>query len=376
MAEDNTSAATEQAEAPPAEAAPQEDTSIQKVTLGILGFCAFMLVWYLVGDRYTPYTDQARVTGYIVPVVPRVSGNVVEVNVGVNARVEAGSVLLRIDPSDYEIAVQQAEARLEQVTQELGGGIEELTVAQASLSQAITQRDYVIAQSKRVFELEKEGVLPATDGDKARAEVEKSRADVESARARLDQVQQRIGDQSEDNAYLQEAMAALEDARLDLARTEIRAPSNGGVTSVNVGVGNYANAGQAIMTFVSSETVWIEAYLRENSLGNVKPGNPVEIALDSAPGRIFHGEVVSTGFAVDWKNAASAGQVQSVSSENTWLRDAQRFPVIIRFDRESARGLLRAGGQADVIIYTSGNWITNALAWVWMRFITLMSYAY
>ena len=108
----------------------------------------------------------------------------------------------------------------------------------------------------------------------------------------------------------------------------------------------------------------------------MKPGNPVEIALDSAPGRIFHGEVVSTGFAVDWKNAADAGRLQSVSSENSWLRDAQRFPVIIRFNDESARGMLRAGGQADITVYTSGNWITNALAWLWMRFITIMSYAY
>ncbi len=364
---------------PQTEASEQarEDTSIQKITLGVLGLCAFMLVWYLVGDRYTPYTDQARVTGHIIPVVPRVAGNVVLVNVDVNTRVSAGDVLLQIDPSDYQLAVDQAEARLQQVTQELGGGIEELTVAQASLSQAITQRDYVIAQAARVFELEKRGVLPVTDGDKARAEIEKTKADVESARARLQQVQQRIGVQSEDNAYLQEALAALEDARLDLARTELRAPSDGAVTSVNIAVGNYANSGQAMMTFVSAEDVWIEAYMRENSLGNVKPGDPVEIALDSAPGRIFHGEVVSTGYAVNWKNAASSGQVQSVNADSSWLRDAQRFPVIIRFeDRAEARGLLRSGGQADVTVYTSGNWITNALAWLWMRFITIMSYAY
>ena len=354
-----------------------EDTSIQKITVGVLGLCAFMLVWYLVGDRYTPYTDQARVTGNIIPVVPRVAGNVVAVNVDVNTRVSAGDVILQIDPSDYQIAVEQAQARLQQVTQELGGGIEELTVAQASLSQAITQRDYVIAQSARVFELEKRGVLPVTDGDKARAEIEKSKADVESARARLQQVQQRIGDQSEDNAYLQEALAAIEDARLDLARTELRAPSDGAVTSVNIAVGNFANAGQAIMTFVSAEDVWIEAYMRENSLGNIKAGDPVEIALDSAPGRIFEGEVVSTGFAVDWKNATDTGKVQSISTDSSWLRDAQRFPVIIRFkEREEARGLLRSGGQADVTVYTSGNWITNTLAWLWMRFITIMSYAY
>ena len=130
------------------------------------------------------------------------------------------------------------------------------------------------------------------------------------------------------------------------------------------------------MTFVSSENVWVEAYMRENSLGNIEPGDPVEIALDMAPGRIFDGEVVSTGFAVNWKNAAEAGKLQSVSSQNSWLRDAQRFPVIIRFADDRARGLLRGGGQADVTVYTSGNWVTNALAWLRMRFVSLMSYAY
>jgi len=356
--------------------AAQENRGIQRLTLGVLALCGFMLLCYLVGDRYTPYTDQARVTGHIIPVVPQVSGNVVNVPVGVNAIVQEGDLLLRIDPSDYELAVARAEAKLEQVTQKLGGGVEELTVAQASLSQAITQRDYVIAQSRRVFELEKRGVLPVTDGDKARAEVEKAKADVDSARARLQQVQQQLGEQDEDNAYLREALAALEDARLDLSRTELRAPSRGGVTSVNIAVGNYAKAGQAIMTFVSAETVWIEAYMRENSLGNVKAGDPVDVALDMAPGRIFEGEVVSSGFAVDWKNSAQAGKLQSVSSQNSWLRDAQRFPVVIRFDAEAAKGLLRAGGQADVIIYTSGNIITNSLAWLWIRFISLLSYAY
>ena len=349
-----------------AQESSEEDTSIQRLTLAVLGVCAFMLAWYLVADRYTPYTNQARVTGNIIPIVPRVSGEVVAVNVGVNARVKRGDVLLEIDPTDYRIAVEQAEAKLEQAGQDVGAGIENLAVAQAELSQAITQKGYVDAESRRVFELEKRGVLSVSDGDKARAEVKKSAADVESARSKLQRSQQKLGDQGEDNPKLRQALAALEDARLDLDRATIRAPSNGGVTSVSIAAGNYATAGQAIMTFVSSETVWIEAYMRENSLGNVKPGDPVDIVLDMAPGRIFSGEVVSQGFAVDWQNAADAGSLQSVSSEKGWLRSAQRFPVIIRFnDAESARGLLRGGGQADVIVYTSGNWITNALAWLW-----------
>ncbi|MEP5764291.1 MAG: HlyD family secretion protein [Halieaceae bacterium] len=375
MTEESSPATTEQ-EAEPTPAA-EDNTSIQRLTLAVLGLCAFMLTWYLIADRYTPYTSQARVTGNIIPIVPRVSGEVVAVNVGVNTRVTKDDVLLQIDPADYKLAVEQSEAALEQAGQDVGAGVENLAVAEAELSQAITQQGYVNAEAKRVLELEKRGVMSVSDGDKARAEVLKSAADVESARSKLQRAQQKLGDQGADNPKLRNALATLQDARLDLERATIRAPSNGGVTSVSIASGNYATAGQAIMTFVSSETVWIEAYMRENSLGNVKPGDPVDIVLDMAPGRVFSGEVVSQGFAVDWQNAANTGSLQSVSSQKGWLRDSQRFPVIIRFDdTSSARGLLRAGGQADVMVYTSGNWITNSLAWLWMRFISIMSFAY
>ena len=340
-----------------------ENTSIQRLTLAVLGLCAFMLVWYLIADRYTPYTNQARVTGNIIPIVPKVSGEVLAVNVGVNQVVNAREVLLQIDPSDYKLAVEQAEAALEQAGQDVGAGIENLAVAEAELSQAKTQQGYVEAQSKRVFELERRGILPVSDGDKARAEVEKSIADVASAKAKLERAQQKLGDQGVDNPKLRKALAQLQDARLQLTRTTITAPTLGGVTSVSIAAGNYATAGQALMTFVSGETVWIEAYMRENSLGNIKAGDRVDIVLDMAPGRVFDGEVVSVGYAVNWKNAAQAGSLQSVSSDKGWLRSAQRFPVIIRFSDDSSRGLRKGGGQADVIIYTSGNWITNSLAW-------------
>lgn len=231
-----------------------ENTSIRRLTLAILGLCGFMLVWYLIADRYTPYTNQARVTGNIIPIVPKVSGEVISVDVGVNQVVQAGDILLQIDPSDYDIAVSKAAASLEQAGQDVGAGTENLAVAEAELSQSQTQLAYVIAQSKRVFELERRGILPVSDGDKARAEVEKSHADVDSARAKLQRSQQKLGDQGADNPRIQQALAALQDARLDLSRTAIKAPTRGGVTSVAIAAGNYATSGQALMTFVLQKT--------------------------------------------------------------------------------------------------------------------------
>lgn len=353
-----------------------QDSSIRRLSVAVLGLAAFTLAWYLIADRYTPYTDQARVTGNIVPISPRVSGEVIAVNVGVNERVRTGDTLLEIDPSNYEIAVAKAKAALEQEAQNIGAGAEGVAVAEAELSQAITQEKYVIAQSRRVFELESRGILPATDGDKARAEVKKVRADVEASEAKLERAKSRLGETDDNNPKYRQALSVLQNARLDLERTIIKAPSDGGVTSVGIAAGNYAAAGSALMTFVESDVVWVEAYMRENSLGNIKPGNPVEIALDMRPGKVYEGEVVSIGFAVDWKNYSDAGTLQSVSSDSGWLRNAQRFPVIIRFNERPEAGLLRGGGQADVTVYTSGNWITNALAWVWMRIVAVFSYAY
>jgi multidrug resistance efflux pump len=353
-----------------------ENTSIQRLTLAVLAICGFMLVWYLIADRFTPYTSAGRVTGNIIPIVPKVSGEVLDVAVGVNEIVSAGSTLLQIDPSDYQLAVNSAEAALEQATQDIGAGSENLAVAEAELSQTKTQLAYYKTESKRVFELERRGILPVSDGDKARAEVEKAEASVVSAEAKLERAEQKLGDQGQNNPKIRQALASLQDARLDLARTTITAPVKGGVTSVSIAAGNYASAGQALMTFVSGETAWIEAYLRENSLGNIDPGDPVDIVLDMRPGRVFKGEVVSIGYAVNWDNSSQAGTLQTVNAPRTWLRSAQRFPVIIRFADEQPRGYLRGGGQADVIIYTTGNWITNGMAWLWMRVISLLSYAY
>jgi multidrug resistance efflux pump len=86
--------------------------------------------------------------------------------------------------------------------------------------------------------------------------------------------------------------------------------------------------------------------------------------------------VVSIGYGVETQAAGTLGDLPTISSSSNWLRDAQRFPVVIRFADESARGLRRAGGQADVTIYTGDHVILNALGWLWMRLVSVLSYVY
>jgi multidrug resistance efflux pump len=348
---------------------------VRRATRVVLGVAILLFLWYVAADRLTPFTHQARVRGYVVPIVPQVAGVLTEVEVRLNQPVEKGQVLARIDRRSYELAVRRAEAELEQAGQDIGAGTEGVAAAEAELAEARTQLAYDLRDAERTFELERQGVSPKKDADRARTRIERSRAAVEKAEAELDQARAQLGDEGAQNPRIRAALTALEAARLDLERATLRAPTDGGVTNVRLDVGQYAQVGQPLMTFVSTTDVWVEAYLRENNLGNLEPGDPVDVALDVAPGRVFAGAVASVGYGVSWDRSTPGG-LPSVPSARGWLRDPQRFPVVIRFVDDAARGLRREGGQADVVVYTGGNWLLNAIAWLWIRVASLLSYVY
>jgi len=349
---------------------------VHRFTKIVLGVVAFLFIWYVSADRLAPWTDQARVQAYVVPIVPQVSGRITKINVVRDQGVQAGEVLLEIDATDYELAVQRAESALAIAGQNIGAGTAAVTTAQAKLVESQANLSHYLVQSKRVFEVEKKGVVSKSDGDKARAAVAQARAQVDSAQSELEKAKQALGKKGKDNPKIRSAISELKQAQLDLSRTTLFAPSRGGITNLQIDEGHYAEAGTPVMTFISVDDVWIQANLRENSIANVKVGNKVDIALDVAPGRIFNGTVTSLGFAVDQASGGAVGDLETIKGDSGWLRDAQRFPVTIIFNDDSARGFRRMGGQVDVQIYTGNNWIINTLGWIWIRVLSWVSYVY
>lgn len=358
-------------------AEPEVKDPVRRITQIFLLLVAFIFVWYVLADRHAPWTDQARVQAFVIPVVPQVSGKITSVDVNQDEIVQAGQQLLQIDPVDYELALEAAEAALEGAGQEIGAGMATVVTAQSQLVVAETNYEHILAQSKRVFEMEKKKVFSKSEGDKARAAIKQAKAQVKSAQANLDKAKQALGAEGEENPRIRNAMANLKKAQLDLSRTTILAPSLGGITNLQVDEGFYANAGQAVMTFVEFDNIWIEVNLKENNLGNLKIGDPVDITLDVQPGKIYTGKIRSIGFAVNTSSPDAIGGLSSVESQSGWLRDSQRFPVIIEFDENpELRGLRRLGGQADVQIYTGDNWFVNSLGWLWIRTLSWLSYVY
>ena len=213
---------------------------------------------------------------------------------------------------------------------------------------------------------------------RARAEVAKTQADVTRAAADLRKAEANLGAPGLRNPKVRQALAALDQARLDLRNTEVRAPADGIVTNLRLASGQYVAPGQPLLSFLESGPRWISADMRENQLGNVKPGQEVTIALDVLPGKLFHGTVHSVGFGVSQGDEAPTGQLSTVPADSGWVRDPQRFPVRVLVlpdeAKEAGIDVGRSGAQANVVIFTSDKSIMNPISRLWIKIVALLSY--
>ncbi len=136
------------------------------------------------------------------------------------------------------------------------------------------------------------------------------------------------------------------------------------------------------MSFIEGNSVWLTAYLRENQLSQVAPGNAVRVTFDLLPGRVFDGQRRQRGLGRhQWRRRAPVGNLPDVQSQQGWLRDPQRFPVRIALKEEASNALgnlpLRNGAQANVLILTNPNsWIFNPIGRAWLRIVSWLSYIY
>lgn len=299
----------------------------------ILGCCVLLFLWHLLSDKYTPYTSNGRVEAFVVPIVPQVSGTLIKVNVINNQFVENEAPLAEIDSSKYELAVRRAQAELQQASQTSEADVAAVTTAQARVTEAEANLRNSEVKGERIIKLSKQGAASESRADDARTRIEMNKAKLVRARSELKKAKSKLGSVGPDNARVKSALTALETAELDLHRTIIKAPGDGIITNLTVDVGHYATAGSPIMTFIATKDSWVQADMRENSLGHIKNGAPVDLILDSAPGKVFKGEVMSVGYGVSDSSTNTLGGLAKVQTSQGWLREAQRFPVLIRFKR-------------------------------------------
>jgi multidrug resistance efflux pump len=356
---------------------------VKKGIKWVLILIILSLVWYLLADRFTPYTQQARVGAFVIPVASEVAGKVILVNVHNNQIVKAGDVLFAVDPAPFQIAVDRARADLETARRSLGASTAGIASAQAALRAAQANETKARQENQRLEGLYREdrGTISVRVLEMSRTTRDAAVSQTAAARAEVQRAKETEGGGEDVNAKLRSAATNLSKAELDLANTQTRARSAGLITDLRTDVGQFASAGGPVMTLITIQDIWITADMTENNLGHVKPDTPVSIVLDSIPGEVYSGHVRSVGYGISVGQPAPPGTLPGIQNSRDWLRPAQRFPVIIEFSPESKSALLgsggvRAGGQAEVMAFPSEGNLLNPLGRIYFRLMSWLSYAY
>lgn len=374
---------TEQTETPKSvesalPAKPKMDP-VRRWTFILLALVLLLLAWYLRSDRVTPFTSQARVHALVIPIAPQVSGNITSVGVSNNQVVKAGQELFQLDTENYQLAVNNAEANLENTRQGTGASEAAVEAARASVATATanmmwSQQD---AMRMRTIREQDPGAISERRLESTEASLAAARGQVDAAKANLEKAVRSLGSQGDENALVQQAQAALDQAQLNLQRSTVRAPDDGVVTGVRLDKGNFASAGAAQLTFIATDKIWVQADFTENNLGHIDAGDKVALVFDVLPGQVVSGTVREVGFGVQ-VDSAPLGSLPTIKNDNNWLRSAQRFPVLIEFELPTDKGKtrLKVGSQVSVVVFTGENFIFNPLSRLYIRLVSILTYAY
>ena len=335
----------------------------KKISIIVIVLTVVIMLFNILSSRFTPSTNQVRVQGLNLSLAPMVSGYVTQVNVGLHSEVKEGDTLFIIDRKPFEIAVTQAEINLENVVQNLTAGVSGLKAAAAQLNKARVNLD----RSKKNWDrtqrvmAQNEGALSEADRDRSESSYLTAIEKVTTAEANLEAQKIALGPTDSNNPLVKGALNQLEKANWDLEHTVITAPSGGVIESFNVEKGYFASAGHPIASLISNKTIWIQANFTENNLTHLKVNDEAAITFDIDAGEVYKAKVTSIAYGVKTQNT-NAGSLPTVRSQQGWLREQQRFPVIIALEDKEIYNKLRQGSQANVVVYTGNSFILNTLA--------------
>lgn len=251
-----------------------------------------------------PWTRDGAVRVYVVTMAPQVAGQVVQLPVADNQLVRKGDLLMEIDPTDYKIAVDLAEAAVEQARVNAQNVEREAQRRQELTQLAVTEEEKQTYASNAIAA----------------------------------------------QATYQQAVARLAQARVNLQRTSIRSPVNGYVTNLLVQLGDYATVGKNLISLVDADSFWVDGYFEETNLERIRVGDPATIKLMGYR-QTVGGHVNSIARAINVANAAPNDLgLATVNPIFTWVRLAQRIPVRIHIDHVPPGVHLVAGMTATVQI--------------------------
>ncbi|HKK04563.1 MAG TPA: HlyD family secretion protein [Gammaproteobacteria bacterium] len=306
--------------------------------------------FYLFGGRYIS-TENAYVKADKVAISAQVEGPIASVDVNENEHVDKGQVLFRLDKRPFEIALSRAQAALRNARADVTGLKANYAQKQEELSLARQDIDLADHDYKRQLGLARHKVSSQTRLDQAQRALVAAKQHVVAVQQALAKLRAQLGGNpqlpAEQQPRIQQAQAAVDQASLDLEHATVRAPF-AGVASNTPEPGQYVKAAQPVMSVVADHHFWIEANYKETDLTYVRPGQAVEIDVDTYPGHTWRGKVASI-------SPATGAEFSVLPAQNTtgnWVKVVQRIPVRISVKDSQKDAPLRAGMSTEVEIDT------------------------
>lgn len=322
----------------------------------MLGGVAVVIVgatyWWLQGGRYVSI-DDSYVRAAKLAVSDDISGIVGSVDVHEGQHVKKGDPLFTLRDRQVRIALSGAEANLAQTALTMEAMKRDYQRMLSDVAVRQTQLESDQASFDRFANLVKGGGVTRAEYDDARFKLAGDKASLESLKEQASVELARLGgnpnvDVTTTPEY-QQAKSQLDEFERQLDHTVVRAPFSGTVTNVDATQpGTYLAASNAAFGLISDEHVWVEANPKETELTYVKPGDPVEVTVDSYPGVVWHGSVESIAPA----SASEFSVLPAQNSSGNWVKVVQRLPVRIKVDRKPGDPELRAGMSVEADIDT------------------------
>ncbi len=320
----------------------------------ILILTAGGVAYYLYSRVYVS-TDNAYVSGHQGVVSPRVAGRVLKVRVDDNQFVQPGQVLAELDPEDFQVAVNQAEAALKALRNEVAQGYAAVSEAQAKVAKSAAQFKQATIDRERYAKLYERRTVSKETLDRMVTNYSVTQAELNQAQEAHRQALAAVSGSTriplEEQPAIKEAAAHLDQALLNLEYTRIIAPFAGYITKKQVEPGNWVRPGQPLLVLISLDysQIWVEANFKETQLTNVRLGQPATIKVDTYPGVAFHGKVES----IMAGTGATFTLLPPENATGNWVKVVQRIPVKVAlvppFPQEHP---LRLGMSTQVTIDT------------------------
>ena len=334
----------------------------RKVAGPIIAIAAFAVVvaltlwvWSII-ERH-PRTDDAIAEANVIGVAPRVAGEIIRLNVQDNQAVKEGDVLFEIDPADYRLTLENAEAALASLDQQIEVARSQdselkfdVKVAEANVEAGQAQVHQTTDTLHRLEPLLPKGFAIADDVDRAQTAQKVALATLASQEQALNRAKVALSSLATLLAQRPGAVAAVDQAKLNLSYCKVVALFPGKVINLNISVGAYANVGVPVFSLLDTRKWYVLANFREAEIRHCPPGTLAEVYLLSAPQRRFVGKVQGIGWAVQATDEIDITPgVPQVPRELDWVHNAQRFPVRIEIENPDL-DLFRAGASAVAII--------------------------